>query len=447
LYFLSVILLGGGLVSAGIQLVKGELQDPVSFFSAGLSLLAGFLLVIYAYLKTTSGKESTSVGFFNLVKNNLKRNRKQSFLVIVLLSLATFIVVSTGANRKDLFSQSDSRSSGTGGFDFFAESSLPILFDLNDKTIQRDYGIEDHIEIVQFRTLSGDDASCLNLNRVQSPRILGVDSRDLEDRFEFAKSMFGDPGEFSWRYLSERTPGGHIPAIADQTVIQWGLGLKVGDTLVYLDEKGDELVLQLVAGLANSVFQGNILIEEEHFIHHFPASSGSNIFLIDHFGESLEKWRLAFLHAFRDHGLFIQGTGDRLAEFNTVENTYLTIFLVLGGLGLVLGTIGLSILMARNLLQRRKELGLYRALGFSRKYIRRMVHTEYLVLLILAVIAGVLAAFIATISSWLHQTGGFSPKTAGILVLLILVNGAFWIILLSGVYIKNKKIINALRNE
>ena len=38
-----------------------------------------------------------------------------------------------------------------------------------------------------MRVREGDDASCLNLNRAQKPRLLGVKPELLTDRFTFAK--------------------------------------------------------------------------------------------------------------------------------------------------------------------------------------------------------------------------------------------------------------------
>ena len=48
---------------------------------------------------------------------------------------------------------------------------------------------------------------------------------------------------------------------------------------------------------------------------------------------------------------------ERLEAFHRVENTYLSTFQSLGGLGLLLGTIGLAAVMFRNVLERRRELG------------------------------------------------------------------------------------------
>ena len=53
----------------------------------------------------------------------------------------------------------------------------------------------------------------------------------------------------------------------------------------------------------------------------------------------------------------------RLAAFNAVQNTYLSTFQVLGGLGLLLGSVGLGVVVLRNVLERRGELALLLAVG------------------------------------------------------------------------------------
>ena len=67
---------------------------------------------------------------------------------------------------------------------------------------------------------------------------------------------------------------------------------------------------------------------------------------------------------------------ERLASFHRVENTYLSTFQALGGLGLLLGTIGLATVMFRNVLERRRELGLLRAVGYDRAGMTVMIVAE-----------------------------------------------------------------------
>ena len=74
-------------------------------------------------------------------------------------------------------------------------------------------------------------------------------------------------------------------------------------------------------------------------------------------------------------------TAQRLAEFHAVENTYLSTFQTLGGLGLLVGTVGLAAVLLRNVLERRKELALLRAVGYGRSHLFAIILSENAVLL------------------------------------------------------------------
>ena len=74
-------------------------------------------------------------------------------------------------------------------------------------------------------------------------------------------------------------------------------------------------------------------------------------------------------------------TTDRLAEFHRVENTYLSTFQALGGLGLLLGTVGLGAVLLRNALERRRELALLEAVGYRRGHFLLMAVAENTLLL------------------------------------------------------------------
>ena len=135
----------------------------------------------------------------------------------------------------------------------------------------------------QFRVKEGDDASCLNLNRVTHPQLIGVMPEELATRkaFTFAGMTDEVDPDNPWMVLEKKLPDGTIPAVADLSVIVWGLGKAVGDVLTYSDEKGETFRLKLVGGLANSVFQGNIIISEKTFIQKYPSLSGYRLFLFD----------------------------------------------------------------------------------------------------------------------------------------------------------------------
>jgi ABC-type antimicrobial peptide transport system permease subunit len=414
------------------------------YFTAGALILPGLLLMFNNQL----GKKAKNLEFNwrTLMSNNISRNKKRSMSIMVLFALGTFITISTGLNQKNLYKNAQERSSGTGGFQFYMETTLPILADLNDSEAQSNMGIDPPMKFLQMRKSEGDDASCLNLNRVSSPRILGVKSDLLEHHFTFVSQTADLDPEQPWASLKKKLPGNVVPAIMDQTVIQWGLGKSVGDTLIYRNELGGELYLKIIGGLANSIFQGNVLIDEAMFLEHFPSSSGTHVILAEDNEENTEERKAMLSRAFRNEGLEVEIAAERLAKFNQVENTYLSIFLLLGGLALILGTVGLGISLARNIMDRSNEFGVLGAIGLRKKQIFSLITFEHLILLSLGTLIGAVSAFIATLPSLLSGLGQNSFLTALFLIMAILINGFIWITMISRSFL-SKNLIASIREE
>src|SRR5205823_3545239 len=128
-------------------------------------------------------------------------------------------------------------ASGTGGFAALGASALPVAQDLNTQSGREFFGLDakelEGVSFVPFRLRDGDDASCLNLNRAQTPRLLGVNPQLLQARgaFTFAKLAAGVSAESPWLQLQRAEEDGAVPAIGDLNSILWALGKKVGDTL------------------------------------------------------------------------------------------------------------------------------------------------------------------------------------------------------------------------
>jgi putative ABC transport system permease protein len=386
---------------------EGEVDPGAFFITGGLLLAAGLGLFNTILLASSRRKKTSRPGIAGMGLKNISRRRGRSIATIALLACGIFIVAAVGVNRNDTISDPVRRDSGTGGFAFYGETTLPVLYDLNSDTGRNNFRLSsiegEGVRFVQLRVHEGDDASCLNLNRIENPRLLGVNPEELAVRgsFSFIKTMDRDTGENPWLLLNKHFDKDTIPAIADHTVMSWGIKKSVGDTMEYTDERGNKFKLILVAGLGNSIFQGNILISEKSFLERFPSASGSRVLLID-LPENLEENNVGqisekLLKAFRDIGLDMVPSAQRLLEFNSVQNTYLSIFLVLGGLGLILGSFGIGIVVIRNTIEMRGELALLRAIGLKRRSLTLMLLAEHLPLLAAGLICGTAAAVAASL--------------------------------------------------
>ncbi|MCK4646093.1 MAG: FtsX-like permease family protein [Candidatus Aminicenantes bacterium] len=423
------------------------------FFSAGLLLLVSGMAFTNALLfKLGKKTNSVKLSLFNIGVRNNARRRLRSITLIGLLACGLFIVFTVGANRDNSLKNTERRDSGTGGFSLYGESSIPIYYDLNSKKGEQFYGLNGMstkgVSYVQFRVKEGDDASCLNLNRVSHPQLIGVDPDELTKRasFTFVKLTDEVDPNNPWSVLKQNLSDGTIPAFADQTVIVWGLGKAVGDTLVYTDESGETFDLKLVGGLANSIFQGNIVISEKAFIQRYPSLSGYRLFLIDAPFENIDEVSRDISWAMQDQGLDLVPASTRLSEFNEVQNTYLSIFLILGTFGLILGSIGIGIVVWRNVKERQGELALLRAVGFNRKSIQALVLSEHFVLLISGIFYGIAAALLATLPSLLTPGSEIPYFFIIVLLIAVFVNGGIWTFLATFLATR-KDLLPALRNE
>jgi ABC-type antimicrobial peptide transport system permease subunit len=127
---------------------------------------------------------------------------------------------------------------------------------------------------------------------------------------------------------------------------------------------------------------------------------------------------MQFEDALVDLGGDATSTTARLAQFHRVENTYLSTFQTLGGLGLLLGTIGLATVLLRNVLERRRELALLGAVGYERRHILGLVVAENGLLLVGGLVTGTVCAALA-IAPAVVERGGWLPITGSGAMLLV----------------------------
>ncbi len=427
---------GGGSV-AGIFFVAGGLT---------LAVCISFSHTVLAWL----GNRHTAAGTSSIAETGLRacaRHPRYSLTIIAILAACTFIIIATGANRPGGPTSLHDSHSGSGGFELFAESAIPIHENLQSNQGRKTLGIREDLDIhvVPIRVFEGDDASCLNLNHVTTPPILGVNPLNLSSRFTVAATAKESTSETGWKALSVLETE-TVPAIADQTVILWGLGLSVGDILTIQDDWGKPLQLRLVAGTANSILQGNVLISEENFISHFPGNSGYRTFLIDVQSGDPSMVAKELSYALRDYGFEVTSSASRLATFASIQDTYLSIFMMLGALGLLLGSIGMGIIVARNVMTRRGEIAMLSALGFKRISIWRLLYIEHTTLFGVGILTGVVSGLIAVLPALHSQGTPASLITLGILVVGLLLNGILWITV-SLNFTMRAPLISALRQE
>ena len=119
----------------------------------------------------------------------------------------------------------------------------------------------------------------------------------------------------------------------------------------------------------------------------------------------------------------IESSRDRLWAYRQVENAYLSTFQSLGALGLILGTLGLSAVLLRNVLERRGELALLRAVGYRKGVLSGIVLSENIVLLSWGLVSGTICALLAITPALLIRGASFPFLTSALILISVLIAG------------------------
>ena len=413
---------------------SGSLSQVAGFFGAGTLLLVASLAYLWTRLASSGGDLLVGTGSWAVSRlgfRNASYRPGRSLLCVALIAFATFIIVAVDAFRRDDRQVSMDPQSGTGGFSLLAESLLPLVWDPNTAKGKESLGIDGepslaNVRFFALRVRPGEDASCLNLYRPQNPRILAPNRELLESaRFAFAGTLAGSRKERAnpWLLLDREETDRAIPVIGDANSMTYVLHLKLGEDFL-LERAGEEpLRLRLVAMLKDSVFQGELLMSERNFLGAFPDQEGFRFFLLDVPPNETERVTEKLERGLSDFGFDVTDTAERLARFHRVENTYLSTFQTLGGLGLVLGTLGLGAVLLRNVLERRRELALLRAIGYDSRDFSLMVLSENAVMLFWGLAIGTLCALVAIAPALVSRGGAISLPSLVLLLLAVLASG------------------------
>ncbi|MCI0485422.1 MAG: FtsX-like permease family protein [Blastocatellia bacterium] len=452
-----------------IGAVMGWVGQAAGFFGAGTSLLVALLCYEWVWLRRSKKKVLQGSGFWPVVRlgfRNATYRPGRSVLCIALIASAAFIIVAVDAFRREGADERDKKS-GTGGFPLLAESILPLLHDPNTaegrdalNLFSSDQSLLEGAKFWRFRVRPGDDASCLNLYQPRNPRVLApTDDFIKSGRFAFQDSAAetAEEKENPWLLLDKDMGDGAIPVIADANSMTYVLHLNLGDEFIMnplphgrgteLRGSGsDEIRLRVVASLSDSIFQGEFLMSEKNFLRAFPGLEGHRFLLLDVPPERAEAVAGFLEDRLSDLGLDAVSTGERLATFHRVENTYLSTFQTLGGLGLLLGTLGLATVLLRNVLERRREIALLRAVGYNSTHFAVTVLAENALLLSWGLMTGAVSAFIAISPAFFARGGRLSAGSLALLLLAVLVTGLTASLVATAAAIRSP-LLPALRSE
>jgi len=442
-------LLGGVMVVSPLIILYAFIEEgPVLllFFVIGSMTLIGLLLVFHSMLirfadsETDSGEilgKSIPGGrggwHFGYALRNLARDPKRTTITVILFSLTLFVLVSLTANLQGVMYDRDRAvEEAGGGYAIMGESTNPIFADLANEGSRRDVGIDssvfDDLEIEQFRTKGNVGGTCTSLNRNADPRIIGANVSSFgNNAFPFVRHEdLGAADRNGWDLLSHRGQNDEVPAIGDYNTVVWILGLEVGSTIQIQDGQGNDVDLRIVGIIKNSIFQGSLFIWDEWFNSLYPTEPGYTLFLFRFTSDSyfLETRMQGLELELSEYGFEARSVEDQVVENIDIENTYISVFQVLLIFGVIIGTLGVGIVVSRNMMERQWEMGILRAIGTTRNTMIQMALMEYSLMILSGMLIGTLAG---VMTSWVIlatlDIGFASWPWLHILAILILTYG------------------------
>jgi hypothetical protein len=400
----AFLLLAGGMLGCGMLKVMSAQE---AFLGGGTLLLVAGLILLAGRLRPKRGA-GVSDSLAALGFRNASRHTARSVLTMGLIAFATFALVTVAAMRGNTPQDTGERKSGAGGYRLMLRADIPLLGDLNTRAGREVLAISNpddplwsRLHFTAMRRWAGEDISCLNLTRPGSPTIFSVppdlvnrkgDGPQVHHAFEFSQKV--KETKNPWTLLEEGREDG-VPVIADNETAEYILHLGLGKSLEVTDQTGVKRKLVLVATLAGSVFQGELLMGESNFVSLFPSQSGAGVVMVDAEPKDLAEAMRMLSSELGDFSVTVDRTADVLAMYQNVQNTYMSTFQVLGSLGLLLGTVGLAVVLLRGLVERKSELAMLAAIGFKRLDRLRMVLSENVLLLVLGLGLGSLCAIVA----------------------------------------------------
>lgn len=160
---------------------------------------------------------------------------------------------------------------------------------------------------------------------------------------------------------------------------------QVGDLLT-LETAGGTTEFRII-GFQRQLYLGGVWVHPQVLEANFQRVRGEYLFQLKP-GEDAAEAAKDIEAAFQGVGMNAVSIEEEAAKQLEQNRRFLTLFQLFLGFGLVVGIASLGIVTARSVLERRQEIGMLRAVGYSRRDILRMLYVEIFFTTTLGVLVG-----------------------------------------------------------
>ncbi len=176
------------------------------------------------------------------------------------------------------------------------------------------------------------------------------------------------------------------------------LSHEVGDTLAI--ELGDEPREFTIIGIQEQFHFSGIFLSKAVVSGLFPTTTDG--FYLYRLVDDSDAPAVAKLleQNYRDVGMNAEASREKVVEEQQTFRQILGAMKLFLGLGLIVGVLSLGIVTARSVIERRQEIGMLRALGFTPGMIRRIFLTEMTMVVALGAAIGLACSIIVSFGLW-----------------------------------------------
>jgi putative ABC transport system permease protein len=266
---------------------------------------------------------------------------------------------------------------------------------------------------VQFRTWYIDEDRWWSLTGFDRT-LLDGGPPDLVRRFEHYAT-----DEEAWEAVlgfdPAALPGAPRPAVIADFFLQEGNGppgpgLRVGDTFEMVDPVSGTRETLLVAGIREGDFAMNgVLLPASHVQAFAADSSISRHYVRVAPAAEVDEAASRLNGRFLTHGADARSFDRLTAGFLAQQTGFFRLIEGFLGLGLVIGIAGLGVVMVRAVRERRRQIGMLRAMGFAASTVRRAFVAEAAFIALQGIVVGIGLALLTSYSV-LTNSGAFGDQ-------------------------------------
>lgn len=383
----------------------GDFASTLVFAALGVLLLIGALLVVLANANIWLRGLAKLLRRISGVQSSLKvaiayslQKKYQFRMTVIIVSVVIFLVVLASVTAAVYNPNIEKQA---GGYDIRVTTTTPLtnltMLQVQSLTPGQSgtapVALLNQSEIDYYDGLFTTNVTGMTINDQQpiyqgagKGAIYGVDANfSKHSQYSFQDTLAGfNSSQDVWNALNNP----HY-VVVDSNYF-YGANdtqVKAGDVISVATANGTARMI--VAGVLDEVYLHGIFMSKQQMLQYFPAIQGDTLFLI----KSEKGMKPIDLSYDLKKGYKIAGINAFLIRDELLQMMSRTQFLfqltaACVGLGLILGMASVGVITSRSAIERRQEIGIMRAIGFSRRYVERSLILEVIFAITLAVLVG-----------------------------------------------------------